>query len=52
MSNPIKLTMIVALALSWLALHHAGVAIVDRFGLIGALAAYAGFYCVSFLIDR
>jgi len=52
MSGLLKLSMIIALVLSFKGLHMLGTAIVDHYGLLGALAACAVFYCASVVIDR
>jgi len=52
MSPLLKLALILLLPLLWKALHMFGVAIVDRYGLLGSLAACAIFFSTSLIIDR
>lgn len=52
MPGLVRFLMIAALVTAWKALHLIGIAIVDSYGLMGALAACAICYCASMVIDR
>lgn len=48
----LKLSMIVALALTFKVLYAGATVIVDNYGLIGALTAIAGIYWLSVVLAR
>ena len=52
MPGLVRFLMIAMLVIAWKVLHLIGIAIVDHYGLLGALAACAVFYCASVVIDR